>query len=159
MKQRIIETDTINDRLRAVVEKKSATRKDFAETMGWTVTYLNKMLSKGQGIGMTPIEQVMQKFPDIDARWLILGDGYMFGTIEKGIMSQAMLRLRCKKYIPVMNAEELADYLDGLNDSALDDYLKKNIDKWEEMLSLKGKNSEMFKEMLKLNGICKEGNQ
>lgn len=54
----------------------------FAEMLGWKGQYLQNIL-KGS-IGITPISTILEKFPDINARWLILGQGDMLdNTTEK----------------------------------------------------------------------------
>ena len=152
-----MEQETIGKRIRLIIEKKDLTRNEFAEKLGWTIGYLNKVINST--VGLTPVVQVMQTFPDIDPRWLILGEGYMFGTIEQGLIRQFALRLESKKYIPVMNAEELEQYLDCINSSHFDYFLKQHETKWEEMLSLKDNNREMYRRILIENGLCKEENQ
>lgn len=47
----------------------------FAEKLGWKGQYLQNIL-KGV-IGLTPITTILKAFPEINARWLILGDGSM----------------------------------------------------------------------------------
>lgn len=152
-----MEQETIGKRIKLILEKKGYTRNEFADKLGWTIGYLNKVINST--VGLTPVVQVMQTFPDIDPRWLILGEGYMFGTIEQGLIRQFALRLESKKYIPVMSTEELEQYLDCINSSTFDFFLKEHRDKWEEMLSFKEDNKEMYKRILLENGLCKEANQ
>lgn len=68
---------TIPQRIALIVEYKAKKKKDFAEIMGWKPNYLSKLISGEQGVGLTPISQILKKFPDIDARWLLFGDGDM----------------------------------------------------------------------------------
>ncbi|MBO5972884.1 MAG: hypothetical protein J6Q07_07735 [Alistipes sp.] len=52
----------------------------FARMMGWKPQYLNSLLN-GR-IGLTPIIYILQMFPNLDARWLLLGDGDIFNHSE-----------------------------------------------------------------------------
>lgn len=51
----------------------------FAEKLGWKTQYLQNIL-KGS-IGITPIITLLKTFPEINARWLILGQGSMLDSI------------------------------------------------------------------------------
>lgn len=52
----------------------------FARTMGWKPQYLSGMLN-GR-IGLTPIIRILQVLPNLNARWLLLGEGKMFNSDE-----------------------------------------------------------------------------
>ncbi len=151
-----MEQETIGKRIKLIIEKKNLTRNDFADKLGWNIGYLNKVINSN--VGLTPVVQVMRVFPDIDPRWLILGEGYMFGTIEQGLIRQFALRLESKKYIPVMSSDELETYLDCINSSHFDFFLKQHKDKWEEMLALKDNDRVMYRRILEENGLCNQNN-
>ncbi|MBO5716556.1 MAG: hypothetical protein J6R50_00340 [Alistipes sp.] len=52
----------------------------FARMMGWKPQYLSGMLN-GR-IGLTPIIRILQVLPNLNARWLLLGEGKMFNSDE-----------------------------------------------------------------------------
>ena len=52
----------------------------FAERLGWTAQYLNNVIKHSTGIA--PITRILQVFPEINARWLILGQGNMLDGID-----------------------------------------------------------------------------
>ena len=67
----------MNTRLLQIIDYKTAgSRKDFAELCGWSRPYLSKLL-RGESIGLAPVCTILATFPDIDARWLLLGEGEM----------------------------------------------------------------------------------
>ena len=102
----------INDRLASFIAYKCDGRTaEFAELMGWSRQYLNKMLKGEGGIGLNPIAALLSKFPELNARWLILGEGQM---VEGGGITLARLRsmLELEKYMPVMSADELRAFCD-----------------------------------------------
>lgn len=63
-------------RILKVIRYKEYKFYEFAEYMGWSRQYLNTLLS-GKNIGMSVVTSICQKFPDISARWMLLGDGIM----------------------------------------------------------------------------------
>lgn len=52
----------------------------FARMMGWQPQYLNGVLN-GR-IGLTPIIRILQVLPNLNARWLLLGEGKVFNCDE-----------------------------------------------------------------------------
>ena len=45
--------------------------------MGWKPQYLNNILS-GNSIGLSPIISLLTNYPNLNARWLLLGEGEMW---------------------------------------------------------------------------------
>lgn len=67
----------MNNRLNQIIEYRTAgSRTDFAELMGWSRTYLSNLLSR-ESWGITPVCQILEVLPEVDARWLLLGEGDM----------------------------------------------------------------------------------
>lgn len=56
--------------------KTGGRQKPFAEFMGWTPPYLAKLL-RGENFGLQPVLSLLEKLPEINARWLLLGQGSM----------------------------------------------------------------------------------
>ncbi len=50
---------------------------EFARQMGWKPQYLNNILN-GSSIGLSPIISLLNNYPNLNARWLLLGEGNMF---------------------------------------------------------------------------------
>ena len=88
--------------------KTGGSRSEFADMLGWTRQYLNNLLS-GKSFAYKPIEALLKKFPELDARWLILGEGEMIlssfkeYTIKKNVEYLAEL----EKLMPYMSQEQL----------------------------------------------------
>lgn len=68
---------TLSKRIELIARIKASKKKEFAKIMGWNPNYLSKLTSGTQGIGLTPVMQILDKFKDIDARWLLFGEGEM----------------------------------------------------------------------------------
>lgn len=106
-------------------------QKDFADIMGWSPQYLHKLINGG-GIGIQPVISILKKFPEIEARWFILGEGTMITSCTEGVKSQLLKLLELEKYIPVMTTDELRELSGGKTDFDAD-----TLEHWDEMLSNK----------------------
>lgn len=102
----------MNTRLHQIVTYKTDGKQaDFAAFMGWSPQYLGKLL-KGEGFGLNPVLSLLAALPEIDARWLLFGEGEMLtangvASVRNGVMGRVQSLLEYEKYIPVMTAEEL----------------------------------------------------
>lgn len=106
----------MNERLSQFIEYKTGgNQKEFADLLGWSPQYLHKML-KGDSMGIQPVISLLQAFPELNARWLILGEGFMLEGFMLGIRRDIMHMLELEKFIPVMNREELAELEGGKTD-------------------------------------------
>lgn len=101
--------------------------KEFAEIMGWTPQYVTNLVSGRVGIGISPVVAILKKYPSIDARWLLLGEGAVYkpDIIER---TKANLRrlMELEKYVPYMNFDELEQYNNGHSD-----FGQEQIERWE----------------------------
>ena len=125
----------MNERLVQFIQYKTAGKQtDFAELMGWSPQYLHKMLKEG-GIGIRPIVSLLEKFPELNARWLLLGEGAMLNIGADAVKSHLLKLLELEKYMPVMTPNELRLLEDGQTD-----FDAETIIRWEELLSERRKN-------------------
>ena len=124
---------------------------DFAEMMDWTPQYLYKLLKEG-GIGIKTIVALLEKFPNLNARWLILGEGNMIIPHTDIVKKQLLQLLEIEKYIPVMTKEELQEMTIGRS------FSQTTIDKWE--MLLKDYNKETLTQvkasMQRQKELCKQ---
>ncbi len=65
----------VGDRLKEYLELQKVSRKDFAEAIGVNYNSLSRMLTEGRSMQTDTIEKVLQYFPNLNARWLITGEG------------------------------------------------------------------------------------
>ncbi|MBQ5923218.1 MAG: hypothetical protein IIW91_07775 [Alistipes sp.] len=71
----------MNVRLHQIIDYKTQGRRgEFADMCGWSQPYLSKLL-RGESIGIAPIRTILATFPEIDARWLLLGEGKMLRKV------------------------------------------------------------------------------
>ena len=67
----------MNSRINKILDYKTdGNRTDFAAIMGWSRQYLSKLL-RGEANGIAVARALLTTFPEIDARWLLLGEGKM----------------------------------------------------------------------------------
>ena len=125
---------------------------DFAELMGWSPQYLHKLLKEG-GIGIRPIVALLEKFPELNARWLLLGEGAMLNTGADAVKSHLLKLLELEKYMPVMTTDELRLLEDGQTDFDADTVIR-----WEERLADRSKkiNDRFNAAYKKQEELCKQ---
>lgn len=105
----------MNERLHEIIKYKTGGRQvDFAKLLGWTPQYLAKLL-RGENFGLQPILTLLEKLPEINARWLLLGQGDMLEigklfNLQREAFAYIQAILEIEKYIPYMSPEELHEY-------------------------------------------------
>ncbi|MBO5860760.1 MAG: hypothetical protein J6Q45_03720 [Alistipes sp.] len=96
----------MNTRLSQFIDYATGGNKaDFARSLGWSPQYLSGML-KDCRIGMNPLLTLLTKYPELNARWLLLGEGAMLTACGDAIKAQLTRLLTIEQYLPVMTAEE-----------------------------------------------------
>lgn len=105
----------MNKRLAQFIDfKTGGNQKEFAALLGWSPQYLHKML-KGDSMGIQPVITLLQKFQELSARWLILGEGNMLDVSGSAARRLAYI-YNIERYIPVMSSEEVDALLSGKTD-------------------------------------------
>jgi hypothetical protein len=105
----------MNSRLQEIIKYKTGGRKTaFAELMGWTPQYLAKLLN-GENFGLQPVLSILEKLPEINARWFLFGQGSMLEIgkmfdLQRETMNHIQELLDLDKYIPYMSPEELHQF-------------------------------------------------
>ena len=127
----------MNNRLLDIIKYETGRRqKDFAAAMGWTPQYLTKLL-KGENFGITPVKTLLEKLPEINARWLLLGQGEMLEmgklfSLQREAFAQAQSILELERYIPFMSPNELHVFEQAVAQSQVPVYSSVQVAKWEE---------------------------
>lgn len=65
----------VGDRLKEYLELQKVSRKDFAEAIGVNYNSLSRMLTEGRAMQTDTLEKVLKVLPNLNARWLITGEG------------------------------------------------------------------------------------
>lgn len=153
----------MNNRLLEIIKYKTGGRQvEFAELMGWSPQYLGKLL-KGENFGITPLMTIITRCPDIDARWLMLGEGDMieepkYADIRKTMLANMLKVLDVEKFMPVMTPEELREFEQIVAGRKKADFSPLLLVQWQErMQERKDKISEKFTAATaKSDEICKQ---
>ena len=120
-----------NRLLELIQYKTNGIQADFAELMGWSPQYVNKLIREGS-MGIKPITALLEKFPELNARWLLLGEGVMIDSGYDIMKSHIFRLLQLEKYMPVMAPDELRELSDGKVN-----FDEEVIEKWERLLSVR----------------------
>ena len=105
----------MNNRLQEIIKYKTGGRQsDFANLLGWTPQYLAKLL-RGENFGIRPVLTLLETLPEINARWLLLGQGDMLEigklfNLQREAFAHIQAVLEIEKYIPFMSPDELHEY-------------------------------------------------
>lgn len=129
----------MNTRLFEIIKYKTGGRQsDFANLMGWTPQYLTKLL-KGTDFGIRPVLTILSALPEINARWLLFGEGEMIEELKyvdilKKMFETMMSILEIERYMPVMSPEELRNYEQIVVGNKKPDFSPDTVAKWQALL-------------------------
>ena len=105
----------MNDRLVEIIKYCTGGKQTpFAAFMGWSPQYLNKLV-KGVDFGLAPVLAILQKLPEINARWFLLGEGEMLQSsklaeVRAAALSYVLSILEMEKYLPAMSPAEVREF-------------------------------------------------
>lgn len=146
---------TIGDRIAFVASIKATSSKQFAAMVGWSQVQMCRIVNNVQGVGLVPVQRVLETFPDIDARWLIFGDGSPFRDVQQRLVSGLVHLLSYEKYIPVMTESEQLRYLNAVNYLIDDLFPAETVARWENALNSRENIGEAIDKAMK-ESIVKE---
>jgi hypothetical protein len=133
----------MNNRLIEIIKYKTGGKQtDFATLLGWTPQYLAKLL-KGENFGLTPVMTIIEKLPEINARWFLTGEGEMidfhkYTDIRKTMLSNMISVLDVEKFMPIMTPEELHNFEQIITGGKKPDFSPAVLEKWQTLLSERG---------------------
>ena len=143
----------MNNRLLELIRYRTGGKQnEFAEIMGWSPQYLHKMLKEG-GIGIRPIITLLEKFPELNARWFLLGEGAMIDSRANDVMLHLLRLLEIEKYMPVMTPEELREIQDGKCE-----FDEEAQQRWAQLLEARNEqiNARFVQAYKRQEGLCKQ---
>lgn len=135
----------MNNRLLDLIKYKTGGRQNkFAELLGWTPQYLAKLL-RGDNFGLQPVLTLLEKLPEINARWLLLGQGEMLETgklfsLHREVLAHAQSILDLERFIPFMLPDELREFEEAVAESRVPVFNAARIAAWDR--ELKERNAE-----------------
>lgn len=127
----------MKERLKELIRYKTGGRqKDFAELLGWTPQYIAKLL-RGESLGISPVITLLETLPEINARWLLLGQGDMLeadevSSLRERTISSAQALLEMERFIPFMSPAELFEFKRALISGDKPDFSPDRLSAWRE---------------------------
>lgn len=136
----------MNERLILIIQYVSSGKQAiFAEKMGWTPQYLNRLTKGESSIGIRPVVAILEMFPEINARWFLLGEGTMLSSAVDKVKARLIMLLEIEKYMPVMTPSELRELSEGKIE-----FEQATIDRWSALLDQQNKEiNDRFNEAYK----------
>lgn len=126
----------INNRIKQVIDVKcGGSQRAFAELIDATPQYVAKLVKDGGSVGLEPVIKILTHYPDINARWLILGNGEMvdqtlINEVKYFLHQNIQDMLKIEQYLPYMTNEELTDYKNAANKFTAYNYSDKQLQRW-----------------------------
>lgn len=74
--------ETINQRIAYIIETKERSKASAAQRMGYTRSYITYITTDNSSVGIQVVNKILNAYPDVNARWLITGEGIPFETAE-----------------------------------------------------------------------------
>lgn len=130
----------MHTRLQEIIKYRTGGRqRDFAELCGWTPQYLAKLL-RGENFGIRPVLTLLEKLPEINARWLLLGQGDMLEigklfSIQREALAHIQAILEIEKYIPFMSPDELHEYEQAVTTGRKPVFSPDTLSSWQQRAS------------------------
>lgn len=126
----------MNNRLLEIIKYKTGGRQtDFAAAMGWSPQYITKLL-RGENFGIKPVTTLLEKLPEINARWLLLGQGEMLEmgklfSLQREAFAQVQSILDLERFIPFMCPDELREFEQAVSESRVPVFNAARIAFWD----------------------------
>ena len=137
----------MKERLKEFIAYKTGGRQtEFCKLVGWKPPYLAKLL-RGEDFGIKPVLTILAAFPEIDARWFLLGTGTMlteskFATVRKEMLDNMSALLDLERYMPVMTADELRSFEGFVTGGGKPVFSPSQLAEWEGKLTVREKDLE-----------------
>ena len=153
----------MNERLLQLIWLKTHGRhKAFGELVGWSPQYTQKLI-RTPDFGMRPVLAILNAFPDVNARWLLTGEGsilmenYM-DDICKRTVAHINAVLELERFVPVMDGEELAQYEQMIVAHKNPSFTPEAKARWIEQLHERQQNleSKVNKAIKKSDELCRQ---
>lgn len=129
----------MNNRLLDIIRYKTGGRqKLFADFVGWTPQYLAKLL-RGDNFGLQPVLTLLERMPEINARWFLLGQGEMLNDdkvleLRRETYSRVQSILGFERFLSVMSPEEIHHFEEVLRGKSYPDFSDEDVARWKALL-------------------------
>lgn len=117
--------------------KTDGKKKRFAEMLEYSPQRLTNILNGT--IGLTVVERILQTFPDVDARWLILGEGesptLAAPEIRHELYGRVNKLLELDRYLPFMTPQETEHYRKAVASGGEIDFTAQQLYQWKKAMN------------------------
>ena len=153
----------MNERLLEIIRYKTGGRQNaFAGLMGWSHQYLAKLL-KGESFGLQPVLAILSAFPEINARWFLLGQGSMLEVgmmfdLQRQAMSRIQSLLDLDRYVPVMTGEEVREFGEAIKSGRYPNFSPDTLSGLQKRLAerTENKNAKFAQATAKSESLCRQ---
>lgn len=134
----------MNNRLSEIIKYRTGGKQTaFATFMGWSPQYLSKLV-RGENFGIAPVIALLQRLPEINARWLLLGEGKMLqdeklSEVRATAQSYILSILELEKYLPVMTPSEVRAFEQVCVGEAQPQFSPEQVSEWQERLGARNR--------------------
>lgn len=147
----------MNNRLSEIIKYKTGGKQtQFASIMGWSPQYLSKLV-RGKDFGIAPVISLLQRLPELNARWLLLGEGTMLqdeklNEVRATAQSYVLSILEMEKYLPVMSPAEVRAFEQMCIGEVKPNFNPEQVSDWQNKLATRNESiNEKFNE-----AICRQ---
>lgn len=147
----------MNNRLSEIIKYKTGGKQtQFASIMGWSPQYLSKLV-RGKDFGIAPVISLLQRLPELNARWLLLGEGTMLqdeklNEVRATAQSYVLSILEMEKYLPVMSPAEVRAFEQMCIGEVKPNFNPEQVSDWKNKLATRNESiNEKFNE-----AICRQ---
>ncbi len=136
----------MHTRLQDIIQYKcGGVQTEFAALMGWSPQYIAKLM-RGESFGIRPVVAIIEKFPDIDARWFVTGEGSMVSEVQHTHIRKALHEaamdahkmieglIELERFVPVMSAKELRELERSFAGIEKASFSPETVQRWEQLL-------------------------
>lgn len=130
----------MNNRLAEIIKYKTGGKQtQFANLMGWSPQYLSKLV-RGKDFGIAPVIALLQRLPELNARWLLLGEGNMLqdeklSEVRASAQSYILSILEIEKYLPIMTPAEVREFEQMCVGEVKPQFSPVQIEVWQQRLA------------------------
>lgn len=132
----------MKQRIQEIINYKTGGRQNkFSQLMGWSPQYTGRLLKEGS-VGLQPLLTILEKLPEIDARWLLLGQGSMLMNnpilrAQRRTLASIQALIELEELIPYMSASELQEYEDAIFTNRIPYFNQEVIRSWQDKKNTK----------------------
>ncbi len=147
----------MNNRLVEIIKYRTGGKQTpFATFMAWSPQYLSNLV-RGKDFAIAPVIALLQRLPELNARWLLLGQGKLpqdekLSVVRATAQTYTLSILEMEKYLPVMTPAEVREFEQMCVGEVKPNFSPEQVAKWQELLAER----ESMLDAKFENALCKQ---